>query len=122
MSSEDTELSAEVIVNTVINSAQREVDDGQGSSTDYNSICLSPELNKLVLLMCVSNYEKEAVEPELFMQSKIWEICFSSRGHYDPHEIQILSNHEVCLTFEKNVILGLVVGDLMLVEDWMGAP
>ena len=62
------------------------------------------------------------MEPELFTQSKIQELCLSSRGHYDPHEIEILSNHEVCLTFKKNVMLGLVVGDLMLVEDWLGVP
>ena len=28
----------------------------------------------------------------------------------------------MCLTFKKNVTLGLVVGDLMSVEDWMGVP
>ena len=122
MSSKDTKLSVEVIMDTVINSVQREMDDGHGSSTDYDSISSSPELHKLVLLMHVSNYEGEAVEPELFTQSKIQELCLSSRGHYDPHEIEILSNHEVCLTFKKNVTLGLVAGDLMSVEDWMGVP
>ena len=122
MSSEDTELSTELIVNTVINSAWREMDDGQGSSTDYDSISLSPELHKLVLLMRVSNYEEQAVEPELFMQSKTWKLCLSSRSHYDPYEIEILSDHGACLTFKKNVMLGLVVGDLMSVEDWMGVP
>ena len=118
MSSKDTELSAEVIVDTVINSARWEIDDAHGSSTDFDSISLSPELHKLVLLMCVSNYEGETVEPELFTQSKIRELCLSPRGHYDPYEIKILSYHEVCLTFKKNVTLG----DLMSVEDWMGVP
>ena len=74
MSLEDTELSAELIVNTVVNSAWREMDDGQGSSTYYSSISSSPELHKLVLLMHVSNYEGQAVEPELFTQSKIREL------------------------------------------------
>ena len=115
MSLEDTELSAELIVNTVM-------DDGQGSSTYYSSISSSPELHKLVLLMHVSNYEGQAVEPELFTQSKIRELCVSSRGHCDQHEIEILSDHEACLTFKKDVMLGLAVGDLILVEDWMGVP
>ena len=122
MSLEDTELSAELIVNTLINSAQREMDDGQGSSTNYNSISLSPELHKLVLLMHASNYEGQAVEPELFTQSKIWELCLSFRGHCDPYEIEILSDHEACLTFKKDVMLGLAAEDLMSVEDWMGVP
>ena len=119
---EDTELSAELIIGTVINSAQREVEDGQGSSTDYDSIGSSPKLHKLVLLMRVSNYEGEAVEPELFTQGKIRELCLSSRGHHDPYEIEILSNHEACLTFKESVTLALAAGDLMSVEDWMGIP
>ena len=90
---EDTELSMELIVGTAISSAQREVEDGQGSSTDYDSIGASPKLHKLVLLMRVSNYEGEAVEPDLFTQGRIRELCLSSRGHYDPFEIEILSNH-----------------------------
>ena len=98
------------------------MDDGQGSSTNYDSISSSPELQKLVLLMHISNYEGQAVEPELFMQSKIQELCLSSRGHCDQYEIEILSDHEACLTFKKNVMLGLAVGDFMSVEDWMGVP
>ena len=31
-----------------------------------------------------------------------------------------MNSHEVCLTFKKEVTLGLVAGDLMSVEDWMG--
>ena len=64
----------------------------------------------------------EAVEPELFTQGKIRELCLSSRGHHDPYEIEILSNHEACLTFKESVTLGLAAGDLMSVEDWMGIP
>ena len=119
---EDTELSVELIMGTVINSAQREVEDGQGSSTDYDSIGSSPKLHKLVLLMHVSSYEGEAVEPKLFTQGKIRELYLSSKGHHDPNEIEILSNHEVCLTFKESVTLGLAAGDLMSVADWMGIP
>ena len=72
--------------------------------------------------MCVSNYKAEAVEPELFTQGKIRELCLSSRGHHDPYEIEILSNHEACLTFKESVTLGLAAEDLMSVEDWMGIP
>ena len=33
-----------------------------------------------------------------------------------------MSNHEVGLTFKKEVTLGLVDRDLMAVGDWMGVP
>ena len=51
MSSEDTNASAEVIVDAVLNSVQREMKDGHGSSSEFESISSSPELHKLVLLM-----------------------------------------------------------------------
>ena len=65
MSSEDTRVSAEVIVDTVISSVQREIDNGHGSSSEFESISLSPELHKLVLLMRVYTYEGGVVDPEL---------------------------------------------------------
>ena len=34
----------------------------------------------------------------------------------------MMNSHEVCLTFKKKVNLGLVAGDLMSVEDWIGVP
>ena len=44
------------------------------------------------------------------------------KGHYDPYDIEMLSSHEECLIFKEEVTLGLVAGDLMSVEDWMGVP
>ena len=44
------------------------------------------------------------------------------KGHYDPYDIKIMNNYEACLTFKKDVTLGLVAGDLMSVENWMGTP
>ena len=33
-----------------------------------------------------------------------------------------MNNYEACLTLKKDVTLGLVAGDLMPVENWMGTP
>ena len=51
MSSEDTKISAEVIVDAVLSSVKREMEDGHGSSSEFESISSSPELHKVVLLM-----------------------------------------------------------------------
>ena len=117
MSSEDTRVSVEVIMDTVISSVQREIEDGHGSSSEFESISSSPKLHKLVLLMRVCTYKGGAVDPKLFTRSNIRELCSGCKGHYDPYNIEIMSNHEVCLTFKKEVILGLVAGDLMAVGD-----
>ena len=55
--------------------------------------------------------------PEITLENSVW-----VKGHYDPYDIEIMSSHEVCLTFKKGLTLGLVAGDLMSVEDWMGVP
>ena len=122
MSFEDTKVSTEVIVDTVISSVQREMEDEHGSSSEFKSISSSPELHKLVLLTQVFTYGGGAVDPELFTRNNIRELCLGCKGHYDPYKIKMMSSHEVCLTFKKEVTLGLVAGDLMLVEDWMGIP
>ena len=44
------------------------------------------------------------------------------QGSLYPYDIEIMSNHEVCLTFKKEVTLGLVAKDLMAVEDWIRVP
>ena len=61
----------EVIVDTVISSIQREMEDGYGSSSEFESISSSTELHKLVLLMQVCTYEGGAVDPKLFTRNNI---------------------------------------------------
>ena len=66
MSLDDTQSSAEIIVNSVINSANCELDNEQSPSTDYELIHSSPELHRLVLLMRICHYEEEPIDLELF--------------------------------------------------------
>ena len=51
MSLDDTQSSAEIIVNSAIQDEHYELDNEQSPSTDYESIHSSPELHKLVLLV-----------------------------------------------------------------------
>ena len=70
---DDTQSSAEIIVNSVIQDARYKLDNEQSPSTDYESIHSSPELHKLVLLVQICCYEQEPVGPELFTQNRIRE-------------------------------------------------
>ena len=105
MSSEDTRVSVEVIVDIVISSIQREMDNGHGSLLEFESISSSPEIHKLMLLMRVFTYEGGALECELFNRSNIHKLCLGCKGQYDPYDIEVMSNHEVCLTFKKKQLL-----------------
>ena len=101
MSSEDTKVSIEVIVDAVLSSVQREIEDGHGSSPEFESISSSPQLHKLVLLMQVCAYERGAVDPKLFTRNNIRELCLGCKGHYDLYDIEMMSSHEVCLTLRR---------------------
>ena len=70
MSLDDTQLSAEIIVNSVIHDARCKLDNEQSPFTDYESIHSSPELHKLVLLVRICRYEEEPIGPELFTRNK----------------------------------------------------
>ena len=119
---DDTQSSAEIIVNSVIQDVHYELDNERSPSTDYELIHSSPELHKLVLLVQICRYEQEPVGPELFAQSRIRELCNSTKSHYDPFDIELMSEYEACLTFKREVTLGMVAGELMSIEDWMGVP
>ena len=118
MSLDDTQSSAEIIVNSVIHDVCCKLDNEQSPSTDYESIHSS----KLVLLVRICHYKEEPVGPELFTQNKIRELRNSTKSHYDPFDIEVMSEYEACLTFKREVTLGMVAGELMPIEDWMGVP
>ena len=122
MSSEDTKISVEVIVDAVLSNIQREMEDVHGSSSEFELISSSPELHKLVFLMRVCTYEGGAVDTKLFTRNNIRKLCLHCKGHYDPYDIEMMSSHEVCLTIKKEVTLRLVAGNLMSVEDCTGVP
>ena len=79
MSLDGTQSSAKIIVDSVIHSARRKLDDEQSPSTDYELIHSSPELHKLVLLMQICHYEEEPIDPEFFTQNNIRELCNSTK-------------------------------------------
>ena len=117
---DDTQSSAEIIVNSVIYGACCELDNEQSPSTDYELIHSSPELHRLLMRIC--HYEEEPIDPELFTRNNIRELCNSTKHHYDPFDVEIMSECEACLTFKREVTLGMVAGELMSIEDWMGMP
>ena len=75
-----------------------------------------------MLLVRICHYEEEPIDPELFTRNKIRELCNSTKSHYDPFDVEVMSEYEACLTFKREVTLGMVAGELMSIEDWMGVP
>ena len=43
-------------------------------------------------------------------------------SNHEPFAIEILSPHEICITYRQEVLLGQVAGELMAIESWGDFP
>ena len=63
------------------------------------------------------------MEPEIFTDATFKELCTYTNPSYTPHAVEVLSPHEICLTYKQGEItLGHVAGELMAIESWMDFP
>ena len=50
------------------------------------------------------------------------ELCRCANSSHEPYAVEILSPHEVCITYKQGVLLGQVAEELMAIESWMDFP
>ena len=86
-------------------------------NTDTN-----PTLNSLVLLATIEHVNGRPIEPEILTEATFKELCTHTNPAHKPHTVEILSPHELYLTYEHGVVLGRVAGELMAIESWMDLP
>ena len=79
-------------------------------------------LNSMVLLVRVEHVDGQPIEPEIFTETSFREHCAHINPVHTPYTVEILSPHEICLTYKQGIILGHVAGELMAVESWMDFP
>ena len=56
------------------------------------------------------------------MEASFRELCAHTISAHTLNAVEILSPHDICLTYEKGVELGQVAGELMAIESWMDFP
>ena len=88
---------------------------GSGEIIDSEPV----QLNKMVLLVRIEHVNGRPIEPEIHTEAKIKELCQYTNPDHEPHAVEILSPHEVCLTYRQGITLGKVVEELMAIESWM---
>ena len=54
------------------------------------------------------------------MEASFKDICAHTNPVQFPSAVEILSPHELCLTYKKGVELGQIAGELIAIETWMG--
>ena len=79
-------------------------------------------LNPIILLVRVEHVDGRPIEPEILTEAAFKELCTFTNPSHTPHAVEILSLHEICLTYKQGITLGHVAGDLMAIESWIDFP
>ena len=92
---------------------------GSDEITDLDS---PVTMNPLVLLVRIEHVDSQPIESEVLMETPFKDLCTHTNPVYIPNAVEILSPHELCLTYKKGVELGRIAGELMAIESWMEFP
>ena len=92
---------------------------GRDDILDSNSM---DALNPTVLLVRIEHVDGWPIEPEILTEDSFRKLCTYTNPAHTPYAVEILSPHEICLTYKQGVILGHVTGELMAIESWTYFP
>ena len=79
----------------------------------------------LTLWFCWSEWEHingRPIEPEILTEGTFKDLCTNTNPLHTPHAVEILSQHEICLTYKQGITLGHIAGELMAIQSWMDFP
>ena len=92
---------------------------GDNNSSETNE---TVQINSMVLLVRIKHIDGRPVGPDVLTESTFRELCQCIHSSYEPYAIEILSPHEICITYRHGVSLGQVAGELMAIESWGDLP
>ena len=99
---------------------------GENSNTsgseNYDETSDKVQVNLMVLLVRIEHVDGRPIEPEILTEETFRELCQYANPDHEPFAVEILSPHEICITYRQGVSLGQVVGELMAVESWRDFP
>ena len=80
------------------------------------------QINSMVLLVQIEHVDGRPMGPKVLTESTFRELCQCINSSYELYAIEILSPHEICITYRYGVSLGQVAGELMAIESWGDLP
>ena len=92
---------------------------GSDEITELDSLAA---VGPLFLLVRIEHVDGQPVEPEVLMEASFKDLCAHTNPVHTPSAVEILSPHELCLTYKKRVELGRIAGELMAIKTWMDFP
>ena len=91
-------------------------------SNNYSKTNDEVQVKSMVLLVRIEHVDGRPIEPEILTETTFCELCQFANSNHEPFAIEILSPHEVCITYRQGVSLGQVAGELMAIESWRDFP
>ena len=98
------------------------VENSNASGSEDTSADTNITLNSMFLLVRIEHVDGRPIELEILTEAAFKELCMYTNSSHKLHAVEILSPHELCLTYEQGVVLGCVAGKLMAIELWMDLP
>ena len=65
----------------------------------------------MVLLVRIEHVHGRPIEPEILTEATFCELCLCTNSSYEPYAVEVLSPHEICITYRQGVSLGQVAGE-----------
>ena len=109
-------------INMVSNKIIGENSNASGGDDHFRKVDETVPINPMVLLVRIEHVNGRLMEPEILMETTFRELCLYANSSYEPYAVEILSPHEICITYRQGVSLGLVAGELMAIESWRNFP
>ena len=93
-----------------------------GGDDHFSEVDETIPINPMVLLVRIEHVDGRPIEPEILTEATFRELCLYVNSSYEPDAVEILSPHEICITYRQGVSLGQVAGELMAIESWRDFP
>ena len=93
-----------------------------GGDDHFSEVDETVPINPMVLLVRIEYVDGRPIEPEILMETTFRGLCLYANSSYEPYAVEILSPHEICITYRQGVSLGQVAGELMVIESWRYFP
>ena len=93
-----------------------------GGDDNFSKTNKTVQINSMVLLVRIEYVDGRPVGPDMLTESTFRELCQCINFSYKPYAIEILSPHEICITYRYGVSLGQVAGELLAIESWGDLP
>ena len=89
---------------------------------DFSEANETIQVDPMVLLIRIKHVDGRPIGPEILTETTFCELCQYANFSHELHAIEILSPHEICITYRQGVSLGQVAGELMAIESWRDFP